>query len=129
MTPEEARHIVQGLASGIDATTGEVLLEGGPLSQAHVIRALFLAARALEQAAAKAARPLPGQAGKPWSEEEDQRLATSFDAGTPVAELARIHARSRGAITSRLVRLGRMQLGRESAPLAASGPGQAPAGH
>jgi hypothetical protein len=108
MTPAQARQIVEGLAGGLDATTGEVLPEGGPLSQPHVIRALFVAARALEQVAVKAARPLPGNAGKPWGEEEDQRLAAAFDAGTPVAELARVHERSRGAITSRLVRLGRL---------------------
>lgn len=134
MTPELAREIIQGLASGVDATTGEVLPEGGPLSRAQVIRALFVAVRALEQAAAKAARPTPGHAGKPWSEEEDQRLTAAFDAGTPVAELARAHERSRGAITSRLVRLGRMQLGREGGPVmaperrpAAAGPEVVPA--
>jgi hypothetical protein len=33
-----------------------------------------------------------------------------FDAGTPVAALALAHERSRGAITSRLERLGRLQL-------------------
>jgi hypothetical protein len=113
MTPAQAQEIIKGLAGGLDASTGEVLPEGGPLSHPHVIRALFMAAQALEQAAAKAARPVPGNAGKPWSEEEDQRLMAAFDGGTSVAELARAHERSRGAITSRLMRFGRLQVGRE----------------
>ena len=113
MTPAQARQIIEGLAGGFDATTGEVLPEGGPLSEPHVIRALFIAAKALEQAAAKAARPVPGHAGKPWSEDEDQRMTAAFDGGTPVAELARAHQRSRGAITSRLMRFGRLQAARQ----------------
>ena len=121
MTPAQARQIIEGLAGGLDSTTGEVLPEGGPLSEPHVIRALFIAAKALEQVAANAARPVPGNAGRPWSEEEDQRLTAAFDGGTPVAELARAHERSRGAITSRLMRFGRLQAGREGSGGASPG--------
>ena len=113
MTPEEAKQIIDVLASGVDPATGEVLPEENPLNSPHVIRALFIASKALERMAAKPARPsasAPGKAGKPWSEDEDQRLLVDFDAGTPVAALALAHERSSGAITSRLVRLGRLQL-------------------
>lgn len=118
MTPEEAKHIMTVLASGVDPTTGEVLPDDSTLNSPHVIRALFLAAKALEQMTARPARPstdTPAKAGKPWSEEEDQRLLGSFDAGTPVAALARHHERTSGAITSRLVRLGRLQIRQEPA--------------
>jgi hypothetical protein len=122
MTPAEAKQIIEVLASGVDPATGEVMPDDSPLSSPHVIRALFIAAKALEQAGSKASRSgsgsaaTPGNAGKSWSEEEDQRLVAGFDAGTPVATLARTHERSAGAITSRLIRLGRLQVSNKSAP-------------
>ncbi len=113
MTPAEAKQIIEVLAGGIDPATGEVLPDDSPLSNPHVIRALFIAAKALESmAAAKPARPAaaaPGNAGKSWTEDEDHRLVAAFDAGTPVAALARTHERTTGAINSRLVKLGRLQ--------------------
>jgi hypothetical protein len=120
MNPMEAQQIIEGLARGLDTSTGELVPVNSPLSQPHVIRALFMAARALEQGPGKPARKAdpPGKAGQPWSEEEDQRLVAAFDGGTPVAELARTHERSRGAITSRLMRFGRLQAGREDKPSA-----------
>jgi hypothetical protein len=113
MTPTEAKQIIDVLASGVDPAAGEVLPEDNPLNSPHVIRALFMASKALEGVAAKPARQsaaAPGKAGKPWSEDEDQRLLAGFDAGTPVAALALAHERTSGAITSRLERLGRLQV-------------------
>ncbi len=90
--------------------------DDSPLRSPHVIRALFLAVKALElmptTKPAKPARPAattPAKAGKPWADDEDQRLVAAFQAGTPVAELARAHERSTGAINSRLVHLGLVQ--------------------
>jgi hypothetical protein len=40
---------------------------------------------------------------------EDARLAEDFDAEMAIAELAEKHRRSRGAIRSRLVRLGKLE--------------------
>ena len=119
MTPAQAKQIIEVLAGGIDPATGEVLPDDSPLSSPHVIRALFIAANALEMMAAKALRPAaaaPGKAGKSWTEEEDQRLLSAFDAGTPVAELVRAHERTTGAINSRLIRLGRLQVSRDDPP-------------
>jgi len=113
MTPTEAKQVIDLLARGIDPATGEVLPEDSPLNGAHIIRALFIASKALEPAGAK---PVPagagaaGKAGKPWSDGEDQRLLAGFDAGTPLAQLATAHERTRGAINSRLIRLGRLQI-------------------
>ena len=119
MTPAEAKQIIEVLAGGVDPATGEVLPDDNPLSSPHVIRALFIAAKALELMAAKPARPAavaPGNAGKSWTEDEDQRLVAGFDAGTPVAALARTHERTTGAINSRLVKLGRLQASDKSPP-------------
>ena len=119
MTPAEAKQIIEVLAGGVDPATGEVLPDDSPLSSPHVIRALFIAAKALELMAAKPARPAaaaPGNAGKSWTDDEDQRLVAGFDAGTPVAALARTHERTTGAINSRLVKLGRLQASDKSPP-------------
>lgn len=119
MTPAEAKQIIEVLAGGVDPATGEVLPDDSPLSSPHVIRALFIAAKALEVTAAKPARPTaaaPGKAGKSWIEDEDQRLLAAFDAGTTVAELARTHERTTGAINSRLIRLGRLQVDHTDPP-------------
>jgi len=119
MTPAEAKQIIEVLAGGVDPATGEVLPDDSPLSNPHVIRALFIAAKALEPTPAKPARPAaatPGNAGKSWTEEEDQRLVAGFDGGTPVAALARAHERTTGAISSRLVKLGRLQVSDKTPP-------------
>ena len=118
MTPAEAKQISEVLAGGIDPATGEVLAADSPLSNPHVIRALFLAAKALDLMSSKAARSAatPSNAGKAWTDDEDQRLVAAFDAGTSAAALARTHERSTGAITSRLIKLGRLQVNNKSEP-------------
>ncbi len=112
MTPAEAKQVIEVLARGIDPQTGELLPEDNPINNPHVIRALFIAVRALELQAAspiKAVKPAKvGNAGKSWTADEDQQLLQAFDAGTTVATLATTHQRTTGAITSRLIRLGRL---------------------
>jgi len=109
--------ILKTLASGVDPLTNE------PAHQAftgmEVIRALFLAADWLAnggdpidpsgaRAAPPARRDKPRAAGMPWSEEEDLALAAEFDAGVTVSEMAVQHGRTRGGITTRLVKLGKI---------------------
>jgi hypothetical protein len=65
-------------------------------------------AAALHAASAMLKRTAPASAGKSWSGEEDERLAREFDCGTPLAHIALNHGRTRGAITARLVKLGRL---------------------
>lgn len=54
-------------------------------------------------------RFLPENAGKPWDDEEQQRLCRDFDAGTSLRELAARHKRTEGSIRSRLEKLGKIQ--------------------
>ncbi len=73
-------------------------------------RCIRAPAAAPEPAAPAAARPAPvgrGNAGKPWSKEEDEKLVAGFDAGQTVAALAAAHGRSRVAIEARLARFGK----------------------
>lgn len=126
MTPQQALRVVNALADGVDPETGELFPEESVLLKPPVIRALFVASRALEAAcsAAAAASEQPGQAGKPWSKEEDQRLLDAFDQGASLAALTAAHARSKGGIASRLVRLGRIK---ERAEIGAGRRSEAPA--
>lgn len=121
MEKQTAMHIVGTLAQGIDPHSGEAFAADSPYQHPDTVRALFLALQALADAERGSPQPagtampqrtrpgLPENAGKPWSDEEDQTLAAGFDAGKPIPELARNHRRTRAAIQARLVRLGRME--------------------
>jgi hypothetical protein len=50
-------------------------------------------------------------AGKPWTAEEDAKLLSAFDEGTPIAKIVRAHKRTRAGIQARLIRLGRLSDG------------------
>ena len=50
----------------------------------------------------------PRNAGKPWTDIEEKKLLDEFDAGMTTSAIAKEHGRSRGAIESRLVNLGKM---------------------
>jgi hypothetical protein len=110
---EEARAltIVTTLASGVDPLTGELFAADSPYQSPDVIRALYIAVRALEAAGRRRTRGPAGEssnAGKPWSDEEDRRLLSAFDNGERLAELAQAHGRTRGGIQARLIRHGRL---------------------
>ncbi len=111
MLPLEAKKIIDAIANGIDPETGEILPSQSTLNSPQVIRALFVAVSALERAIRLADRDnsLPKNAGRSWSDEEDKQLLVIFDSGTPVKEIAARHGRTLGAITSRLVRLGKIK--------------------
>jgi hypothetical protein len=106
-------HVLTTLAQGVDPHTGETFPAESPYQHPDTVRALFHAVQALTEPSSGRLRPaaegIPENAGKPWSEEEDKALAEAFDAGNPLAELARRHRRTRAAIQARLVRLGRIE--------------------
>jgi hypothetical protein len=123
MEREQTLRILNALANGVHPATGEKFAADGPYQHPDTVRALFEAMRAVEGGAA----PMPTQERKPafpqsgsgsrWSGEEEQRLATAFDAGESVESLARAHNRSRAAIEARLVRLGKMDPSAVTSPL------------
>src|SRR5437899_7870230 len=111
MDQTQALEIIQSLASGIDPFTSRAFSANHLLQNPEVVRALFVAADALRLPPAQI-KPktkdaaLPAAAGKPWTETEDQQLASAFDGGTTEKDLASKHRRTRGAIRARLVKLG-----------------------
>lgn len=131
MEREQTLRILNALANGVHPATGEKFAADSPYQHPDTVRALFEAMRNVEGGAApapapapaapgerKAAPPLPQSgSGSRWSGEEEQRLATAFDAGRTVDELARAHGRSRAAIEARLVRLGKMDASAVTTPL------------
>ena len=111
MEDARALTIVTALASGVNPLTGELFAADSPYQSPDVIRALYIAVRALEAAGRRRTRG-PGaassNAGKPWSDAEDRQLLSAFDNGQPLAELAQTHGRTRGGIQARLIRHGRL---------------------
>lgn len=114
----KAAAILKSLAAGIDPGTGQALEGIAPLQSTAVLRALFLAADSLESRQRQLRRQqlLPRNVGKPWSQDEDQRLLAAFDAGRNMEELVAAHERTRAGIEARLVKHGRLEP--EQAPAA-----------
>lgn len=77
----------------------ESLAEGQPQ---FVVEALTMAKDVLRK------QERPTSAGMRWTPEEDATLCSEFDSGTAVREIARSHGRTSGAITIRLVKLGKL---------------------
>jgi hypothetical protein len=130
MEREQTLRILNALANGVHPATGEQFAADGPYQHPDTVRALFQAMRAVEgssvtAAVAPPATPAPARkpalpqtgSGSRWSAEEEQRLASAFDAGRTVDELARAHGRSRAGIEARLVRLGKMDASAVTTPL------------
>ncbi len=109
MELQNAREIIQTLAQGIHPVTGEAMPDDSPYNAPPVIRALFAVTQALGEAKPRRPRKdLPPNVGKPWSAEDDAKLAEAFRAGTDVDEIARTMGRTRWGAQSRLVKLGHL---------------------
>lgn len=107
----KAKEIITALADGVDPYTGEVLPNDSPYQNPKTVRALFLALNGLKMINSKEEKikSLPDNAGNPWTNQEDIELSKSFDEGLTISELSIKHGRTRGAIQSRLVKLGKIQ--------------------
>ena len=107
MDIQYAKQLLEGLASGMDPLTGEVLPPTDACNAPDIIRALHTVLRELDRQAPSTEQP--ENAGKPWTKEDDEELCRRVDSGDSVKELSLAFKRSRGAITSRLKRLGKKQ--------------------
>jgi hypothetical protein len=102
-----ALEILGALADGLDPSTGEPAARDSILQHPDTIRALHLVLTVLEPGEGKPA-VRKANSYNPWSSEEDAKLCKEFLGNMDFAEIANIHGRSRGAITSRLARLGKL---------------------
>ncbi|MGH8617320.1 MAG: hypothetical protein ACREUW_06475 [Burkholderiales bacterium] len=126
METQTALALLRQLANGTDPQSGKAFHADSPYQHPDTVRALFLALRALEggspaptptpaparkpRADAAATGHAPSKVGQPWTQQEDERLAAAFDAGTAIPELATAHQRSRAGVEARLARLGKITL-------------------
>lgn len=99
----KARKIIRILADGVDPTTGEVLPAESVYNSPEVIRALFAV---LEATAPQPQNSTRRNAGKPWTNVEDEKLKDEFTAKISISDIAKEHGRTYGAIESRLDHLG-----------------------
>lgn len=108
MDETKASKILRLLADGIDPKSGKSLRATSPFNQPDSIRALLRgidAIHALSEQAAPKKTPPPMAGGK-WDEEELAHLVEGFESGSSLEDLAAAHQRTKGAIRSRLVKLG-----------------------
>ncbi len=108
MEQSEARQILNTLAQGLDPSSGARLEVASVCTRKDVVAALVLGISALDAEALRQRRraQLPQNLGRPWSEEEEQRLGESFRAGQGLRSIAAEHRRTLAAIEARLERLG-----------------------
>lgn len=117
MEIREAQNIVKTLAQGVDPNTGEVFAPDSPYNQPKVIRALFTVHDFVRQArkprmsaGEKRQENLdlgrPGNYGLPWKNDDRSQVATGFEEGKTIEELATTLERTQGAIRAELIRQG-----------------------
>jgi hypothetical protein len=106
----QALAIVRSLANGVDPESGEVFPPDSAYQRPQVVRALYEAAACLERIERfdRRRQQMPPKTGEPWSEDEDRKLLTAFDAGRSLQEIATTHERTMGAVRARLLKYGRI---------------------
>lgn len=98
-----AKELVSALADGVDPFTGEVFPRDHICNHPDIIRALHQMLDLIPESKKKTSIP---NAGKVWSQEEQDRLVDEFHSGMKLSEMAKEHGRSRGSIETKLARLG-----------------------
>lgn len=117
MNAMQAQEILQMLLNGIDPVTGEIFPNDHVCNEPDVIRAFHHAIAALGKECIqdqlndkgksdKSKNPSTENAGKPWSAKDDGNLIEMYENGTSITEIAAYYKRTKGAIRSRLVKLG-----------------------
>jgi hypothetical protein len=111
METQQALKVLQTLLDGRHPDTGASVPPDSIIHSPTVIRALARLVLSLEYYEGRSQekkRKLPPNAGRPWAPEEDAQVCDELGKGIPVAEMARSHGRTNGAIWSRLIRLGKI---------------------
>ena len=105
MDIQRAREIIRTLADGVDPTTGEILPADSVYNSPDVIRALFTVLEVSSPQNVPTQSP-HRNAGKPWTDIEDEKLKDEFIANISIGDIAKEHGRTHSAIESRLEHLG-----------------------
>lgn len=105
MKREDVLQRLRAWTALVDPANGEALPLAHALRHGEVQTTLAAALALLETHVP--ARPR--NAGRAWSSDDDAKLAEWFDRGTGIARLAEELERTRGSITARLVKLGKVE--------------------
>jgi hypothetical protein len=106
MDRQQVIGVLESLANGTDPSTGAPI-PSETFHSADTVRALFTAASLLK--GVRGGNTKFVSAGAPWSSEEDSRVTHEFEGGMSIAQIALQHGRTSAAITSRLVKLGKIE--------------------
>jgi hypothetical protein len=113
--------IIEALANGIDPLTGEVLPSDSLHNNPEIIRSLFAIIDHIKTSSIKQPKMkktlgqkrnenikkgLPENAGLPWNDDQRDNLTEQFKSDVSREELAELHGRTKGAISSELKKLG-----------------------
>ena len=104
MERNEVLQRLRAWTTGVDPASGEPLPLAHALRHGEVHATLATALTLLEGQPAR-----PRNAGRAWSCDDDAKLAEMFDRGVSTARLAEAMERTRGSITARLVKLGKLE--------------------
>ena len=115
---QKARAVLQSLVQGLDPESGVELPRNTIVNRIEINRAMVIAVTAMEQVEARIARrsQLPESVGKPWTDEEEQRLKAEFAGSEPIPLIATRHGRTIRAIEARLERLGLLRPDQRTSP-------------
>jgi hypothetical protein len=108
MDEAKAQALIATLANGVNPLTGEVFPADSPYQAPDVVRALYVAGRALETKPKPRRAATAANAGKIWSDDDDRRLVAEFDRGVPLPELTQSFGRTVAGIQARLEKNGRI---------------------
>lgn len=108
MDIERAKELLTALSDGVNPLTGEVLPEDDICNQVEIVRALNTVLRYIDGCPMKATKALPENAGKPWTNEDEEVLGRMFEEGCSRKEICNYFKRSSGAIAARLVKMGKI---------------------
>ncbi len=98
-----AKELISALADGIDPFTGELFPQDHICNHPDIIRALHKVLDLTQEIEKATNTP---NAGKPWTQAEQEKLTDEFYSGMKIAAIAKEHGRSRGSIESKLAYLG-----------------------
>ena len=103
MNLARAKELLTALADGIDPFTGKTLPQDHICNHPDMIRALHQILGSIQDIKKSPSAP---NAGKPWSQAEQDKLVDEFRSGMKISAMAKEHGRSQGAIEAKLAHLG-----------------------
>ena len=98
-----AKELLSALADGVDPFTSEIFPQNHICNHPDIIRAFHKVLQPAQDAKKEGGAP---NAGKPWSQEEQDKLVNEFQSGMKLSAIAKEHGRSRGSIEAKLAHLG-----------------------